>query len=69
MVSDLGASAAYAIACQTSEVVAKNQAARLGCIGIASMFHISENQVDITSTKVPKKRPDVRTVQGVAAVK
>lgn len=68
-VSNLCASAAYALASQADEIVADNQAARIGSIGIAASFTLDENEVSITSTNAPKKRPDVTTEAGKAVVR
>ena len=68
-ISNLGASAAYAIAAQADSITAVNSAARIGSIGIAATFRVSENEVTITSTRAPKKRPDVTTKQGQEMVK
>lgn len=68
-VSDLAASAAYAIATQTDSIEANNKAARLGSVGVAATFKVSEGEVTITSTEAPEKRPDVTTEKGRADVR
>lgn len=68
-VSNLSASAAYALASQTNQIVAKNRAARIGSIGVAAEFQVSDSSITITSTNAPKKRPDVTTEEGVAMVR
>lgn len=68
-VTNLAASAAYAIAAQTRRITAANRAARIGSIGVAASFDIDENSVTVTSTLSPKKRPDVTTAEGVAMVR
>lgn len=69
VVSNLAASAAFAIASQADEIIASNHAASVGSIGIAVNIPVSENRVTITSTPAPKKRPDVTTPEGVAVIK
>lgn len=69
VISNMGASAAFAIATQADEIIASNQAARIGSIGIAASILISENKVTIASTDAPKKEPNVETPEGVAIVR
>lgn len=69
IVSNLAASAAYGLASQTGRIVATNRAARFGSIGIVAMFSVDEDEVTISSTDAPKKRPDVTTEAGVAVVR
>ena len=68
-ISNLGASAAFAIATQADTIVASNKAARIGSVGVAATFRTSDNEVTITSTEAPKKRPDVSTDEGKADVR
>ena len=68
-ISNLGASAAFAIATQADTIVASNKAARIGSVGVAATFRTSENEVTITSTEAPRKRPDVSTEEGKADVR
>lgn len=69
VVGSLAASAAYALVSQTDEIVVSNIAARLGSIGIVQTFYDDENEISVTSTNAPRKRPDVRTEEGVAMVR
>lgn len=69
VVSNVGASAAYAIASQADEIVAANRATRVGSVGVVATFQVYENEVSITSTNAPKKRPDVTTEEGKAMVR
>jgi len=69
IVSDLAASAAYGLASQGSEIVASNTAARFGSVGIAVEFFTNPNNVVITSSKAPNKRPDLTTDEGKAVVR
>jgi ClpP class serine protease len=69
MVSSLSASAAYAIASQADKIVASNIAARIGSIGVVQTYYDDENEISITSTNAPRKRPNVRTEEGIAMVR
>lgn len=62
-------SAAYAIASQTSEIVATGPASSFGSIGVAVDATVYSEDVSITSTKAPKKRPDLKTEEGRAVVR
>lgn len=67
-VSNLAASAAFAIAVQADSIEATNPMARFGSIGVAVDFFVDEGRVSITSTDAPNKRPDVTTEEGRAVV-
>lgn len=69
VISNVGASAAFAIASQADEIIASNRAARIGSVGVAATFEVSDTEVTITSTEAPKKRPDVTTEEGKAMVR
>lgn len=69
LISNVGASAAYAIASQADEIVASNRAARIGSVGVAATIGVDDSEVTITSTNAPKKRPDVTTKEGRATVR
>ncbi len=69
IVSNLAASAAFAIASQADTIVAKSRAATFGSIGIVATFIVFEHEVEITSTEAPNKRPDVTTDEGRAIVR
>lgn len=69
VISNVGASAAFALASQADEVVASNIAARIGSVGVVASFFVDDNEIDIASTNAPKKRPDVTTEEGVAMVR
>jgi len=64
VINGMGASAAYAIASQADTIAASSIASRIGSIGVAASFYTSKNEVTITSTDAPKKRPDVSTPAG-----
>lgn len=68
VVHGLAASATYAIVCQADRIEARNRASRVGSIGVAVSFTVFDEDIDITSTAAPKKRPDVRTEEGKAMV-
>ena len=69
IVENTAASAAFALVSQADEVVALNKAARVGSVGIVATMYVDDNEVQITSTEAPKKRPDVRTDEGQAMVR
>jgi len=69
IISGVGASAAFAMATQADEVIASNIAARIGSVGVVATFYNDEDEISITSTDAPKKRPDVRTAEGIAMVR
>jgi len=68
-VNGLAASAAYAIASQADEIIATSRAATFGSIGIVQTFYIWDDEVSVTSTEAPNKRPDPTTEQGKAAIR
>ena len=67
-VSGMCASAAYGLASQCDKITAGTKADMIGSIGVVQTHYVSENIVDVTSTNAPKKRPDVSTPEGKAAV-
>ena len=69
VVSNMAASAAYAIAAASNTIIAKNQSARIGSVGIVVDMRLDKNKVSITSTNAPNKRPDVSTTEGIAVVR
>jgi len=68
-ISNVGASAAYAIAAQTDTITVANVATRVGSIGVVATFNVFKNEIAIASTNAPKKRPDVTTEEGKAVVR
>ena len=68
-VTGAATSAAYAIAATTEKIVATSRAREVGSIGVATRFFVYDDEVTITSTEAPDKRPDVRTEEGKAAVR
>lgn len=69
VVSNRAASAAYALASVADSITAGNKATSFGSIGIVADFSIWGDEVTITSDKAPKKRPDVKTPEGVKIIK
>ena len=69
IVGDMAASAAYAIAVQAEKIIATNQATMLGSVGVVQTFYIYDDEIDVTSTNAPRKRPDVTTKKGLAMAK
>lgn len=69
VVNGMAASAAYAIAAQAETIHATNKAARIGSVGVVGTFRVREDEVTITSTNAPRKRPDVTTDAGRAMVR
>ena len=69
IISNVGASAAFAIASQADEVIASNIAARIGSVGVVATFMVDDNEISIASTEAPKKRPDISTAEGIAMVR
>lgn len=63
------ASAAYALVSQADTITATGPAAQFGSIGIVVDAYVSENRVSITSSKAPKKRPDLTTEEGRAVIR
>lgn len=68
VVSNLAASAAFAIAAKADDITAHDPATRIGSIGIAVDIQVSEDIISIANSESPKKRPDVTTPEGVAVV-
>ena len=69
IIGTMAASAAFGLASQAGEIIAQNRMSYIGSIGVAETFFVIEDIVDITSTKAPKKRPDVKTEAGVKIVR
>lgn len=64
LVSNTAASAAYAIASATDSIIAKNNSARFGSVGIVVDMRLDASKISITSTNAPNKRPDPSTEEG-----
>ena len=59
IVGTMAASAAYALASQADKMVAASRSSMTGSIGIVVDTYIDPNEVSITSTNAPNKRPDL----------
>lgn len=68
VIRNTAASAMYAMVAQADEIVATNRAARIGSVGIVVDTYLDPNEISITSTEAPNKRPDVTTEAGRAVV-
>lgn len=66
VVTNMATSAAYALVAQADSIVAVNESVQVGSVGIVVTHRIDENAVTITSSKAPKKHPDVTTEKGKA---
>jgi len=65
-------SAAYVLAAACGRIEATGRASEVGSVGVAAptrYFLDGEQEISITSTQAPKKRPDVRTEAGRAVVR
>ena len=69
IVHGMAASAAYGIASQCDEILCTSEADLVGSIGVAIDAWVSDRVVSISSTDAPKKRPDLKTEEGKAAVR
>ncbi len=69
VVSNMGASAAFAIASKADRIIATNRATMLGSVGIVVRGFVEEGDITITSTDAPKKAPDLSTEEGRAIVR
>ena len=65
----MACSAAYALAAMTNSIEADLAAACFGSIGVAATFLVWDDEVTVTSTEAPNKRPDMRTDEGKAVVR
>ncbi len=68
-VVDMAASAAYGIASQADSIEAASDASQVGSIGIAFTGYMDADEVTITSSNAPDKRPDLSTEEGQAVVR
>lgn len=69
VVTDLAASAAFALATKADSIIAANKMSRFGSVGVVARFFVSENEIEISSTDAPKKAPDVTTEDGAAIIR
>jgi len=68
-VRDQATSAAFGLAAQADRIVANNEGAMIGSVGIAARVPTDQGYVAVTSTEAPLKMPDASTPEGVAAIK
>jgi ClpP class serine protease len=68
-VTDMAASAAYAIVAQAEDITLRTPASRVGSVGVVVDMVVYDDEVSITSTNAPNKRPDVTTEEGKAQVR
>ena len=64
IIGTMAASAAYGLASQADTVAAHNRASMTGSVGIVVDAYVDSNQVSVTSSNAPKKRPDLSTAEG-----
>lgn len=69
IVGSMGTSAAYGIATQADEIIAQNRMSYVGSVGIVTTHFVNDEIIEITSTKAPKKAPDVKTEAGKNIIK
>lgn len=63
------ASAAYGLASQAGEIVAKNRLSRFGSVGVIMSMRLDDGVVSVTSSNAPNKNPDPKTESGERAIK
>lgn len=68
VIGTMAASAAFGLASQADFIEAHNRASMVGSIGIAFQSFLNDKIVTLTSTKAPKKRPDLKTEAGRAVI-
>ncbi len=69
VVASRAQSAAYALAAVGGRIEAAGPASSFGSIGVVAEFFVFEDEVSITNTDSPDKRPDVTTDEGKAVVR
>lgn len=69
VVATQAASAAFALVAQADEIVAVNEASIVGSVGTLIGREINDSEVIITSTKAPKKAPDLTTEEGKSVIR
>lgn len=68
-VSGMCCSAMYAIAAQCASITASSEGETIGSVGIVQDMYIDENEISVTSTNAPNKRPDAKTEDGIKAIR
>lgn len=69
VIGTMAASAAYGLASQADTIEAHNRASMTGSVGIVVDAYVDENQVSVTSSNAPNKRPDLSTDAGRAVLR
>jgi ClpP class serine protease len=69
VVASQACSAAYALSAMAGPIQAAGPASGFGSVGVAMTFFVDPDQVNVTSTEAPNKRPDVTTEEGRAIVR
>jgi ClpP class serine protease len=62
-------SGGYGLASQASKITVADRSVVLGSVGVASDMIVFPEEVSITSTEAPDKRPDVTTEEGKAVIR
>lgn len=68
VIGSMAASAAYLLASAADTIEASSKASITGSVGIVRVMHVDENEVTLTSSEAPNKKPDVTTEEGRAVV-
>jgi capsid assembly protease len=66
--ASLACSAAYSLAAACNRIEAVNEASEFGCLGVACTFFVWDDEITLTNTDSPEKRPDPRTAEGKASI-
>ncbi len=69
IIGNMAASAGYGLASQGDTILASHISSRAGSIGTVATVSVSDNEVSVASDNAPEKRPDVKTQEGIDAVK
>lgn len=69
IVSNLAASAGFALASQANKIIAAGPFSVVGSIGVVAQFWVREDIATVTSTEAPDKAPDVSTDAGKKVVR
>lgn len=68
-VLNMAASAAYGLAASAGELNLSHKASSVGSVGVVVDAYVSDSIVSVTSTNAPKKRHDLKTEEGKAALR
>jgi len=67
-VENVATSAAYGLATQAERIQTRNRMSYVGSVGVVVTVVVWDDEVTITSSDAPEKRPDVKTEEGRAMV-